>query len=113
TCFSFYATKTLATGEGGMMTTDDDAVAERVRVMSLHGISKDAWKRYTAAGSWYYEIAAPGFKYNMSDVMAAIGVAQLRKVDAMRRRRATIAQQYNDAFASYAELEVPTVRAHV
>jgi dTDP-4-amino-4,6-dideoxygalactose transaminase len=113
TCFSFYATKTLATGEGGMITTDDDAVAERVRVMSLHGISKDAWKRYTAAGSWYYEIMAPGFKYNMSDVMAAIGLAQLRKVDAMRQRRAEIAQLYNDAFASYAELEVPTVRADV
>ncbi len=113
-CFSFYATKTLATGEGGMMTTDDEAYAERIRLMSLHGISKDAWKRYTAAGSWYYEISAPGFKYNMSDLMAAIGLAQLRKVNAMRHRRAEIAQQYSAAFACYfPELEVPTVRAHV
>ena len=113
TCFSFYATKTLATGEGGMVTTDDERYADRIRVMSLHGISKDAWKRYTAAGSWYYEITAPGFKYNMSDIMAAIGLAQLGKVDAMRRRRQAIAQQYNDAFSCYGELELPTVRPHV
>jgi dTDP-4-amino-4,6-dideoxygalactose transaminase len=113
TCFSFYATKTLATGEGGMVTTDDPRYADRLRVMSLHGISKDAWKRYSAAGSWYYEITDPGFKYNMSDIMAGIGIAQLGKVDAMRRRRQAIAQQYNDAFARYAELEPPTVRTHV
>jgi len=112
-CFSFYATKTLATGEGGMVTTDDEARAERIRMMSLHGISKDAWKRYTASGSWYYEIVAPGFKYNMSDIIAAIGLAQLRKVDAMRQRRQAIARQYDDAFARYPELEVPTVRGHI
>ena len=113
TCFSFYATKTLATGEGGMMTTDADDYAERIRMMSLHGISKDAWKRYTASGSWYYEIIAPGFKYNMSDLAAAIGLAQLRKVDAMRQRRADIAARYNEAFGRYDELEVPAVRPHV
>ena len=112
-CFSFYATKTLATGEGGMVTTDDEARAERIRMMSLHGISKDAWKRYTASGNWYYEIVAPGFKYNMSDIIAAIGLAQLRKVDAMRDRREAIARQYDDAFARYAEIEVPTVRHHI
>ena len=78
-CFSFYATKTLTTGEGGMVTTDNEEWAERIRVMSLHGISKDAWKRYTAEGSWYYEIMAPGYKYNMPDILAAIGLAQLRK----------------------------------
>ena len=76
-CFSFYATKTLTTGEGGMVTTDSQEWADRFRVMSLHGISKDAWKRYTAEGSWYYEIGAPGYKYNMSDITAAIGLAQL------------------------------------
>src|SRR5439155_13923841 len=65
--FSFYATKNLTTGEGGMLTTNDDSVAERVRLMSLHGISKDAWLRYTAQGSWYYEIVEAGFKYNMTD----------------------------------------------
>jgi dTDP-4-amino-4,6-dideoxygalactose transaminase len=112
-CFSFYATKTLATGEGGMVTTDDEARADRMRMMSLHGISKDAWKRYTASGTWAYEIVAPGFKYNMSDIIAAIGLAQLRKVDAMRERREAIARQYDDAFAQYAELEVPTVRDHI
>ena len=113
TCFSFYATKTLATGEGGMVTTDSDDCAERIRVMSLHGISKDAWKRYTASGSWYYEITAPGFKYNMSDLAAAIGLAQLRKVDVMQQRRADIAAQYTEAFSRHPELEVPTVRPHV
>src|SRR5258705_4147771 len=86
TCFSFYATKTLSTGEGGMITTDDDAAAERCRIMSLHGISRDAWKRYTAEGSWYYEIIAPGFKYNMTDIAAALGLAQLRKAERMYRR---------------------------
>ncbi len=112
-CFSFYATKTLATGEGGMVTTDSEEWAERIRVMSLHGISKDAWKRYTAEGSWYYEIIAPGYKYNMPDIIAALGVAQLRKVDAMRRRREEIAARYTEVFATYAELETPTVRDQV
>jgi perosamine synthetase len=113
TCFSFYATKTLATGEGGMITTNDSARADRMRMMSLHGISKDAWKRYTASGTWFYEILAPGFKYNMSDINAAIGLAQLRKVDAMRERREAIARQYDDAFAGLAEIELPTVRDHI
>jgi dTDP-4-amino-4,6-dideoxygalactose transaminase len=112
-CFSFYATKTLATGEGGMVTTDSEQWAERIRVMSLHGISKDAWKRYTAEGSWYYEISAPGYKYNMPDVIAALGVAQLRRVDAMRRRREEIADRYTQVFSAYAELETPTIRDQV
>jgi len=110
TCFSFYATKTLTTAEGGMVTTDDEALATRVRLMSLHGISKDAWKRYTAEGSWYYEITAPGYKYNMPDVLAALGLAQLRKVDTMRQRREDIARRYTDAFAILPELETPSVR---
>jgi len=110
TCFSFYATKTLTTAEGGMVTTDDEAIAARIRLMSLHGISKDAWKRYTAEGSWYYEITAPGYKYNMPDVLAAIGLAQLRKVDAMRRRREEIASQYTEAFSHLSELETPSTR---
>jgi len=110
TCFSFYATKTLTTGEGGMVTTDDDAIAARVRLMSLHGISKDAWKRYTAEGSWYYEITAPGYKYNMPDLLAAVGLAQLRKVDVMRQRREAIARRYTEAFAGVPELETPSTR---
>ncbi len=111
--FSFYATKTLATGEGGMITTDNEEWADRLRMMSLHGISKDAWKRYTAEGSWYYEITAPGYKYNMPDVLAAIGLAQLAKVDAMRVRREEIARRYNAAFGDCPEVEIPTVHAHV
>lgn len=112
-CFSFYATKTLATGEGGMITTDSADWAERVRLMSLHGISKDAWKRYTAEGSWFYEIVAPGYKYNMPDVIAAIGLAQLRKVEAMRQRREEIARRYNEAFAHCAAVQVPSQREYV
>jgi len=107
TCFSFYATKTLSTGEGGMITTDDDAVADRCRIMSLHGISRDAWKRYTAEGSWRYEILAPGFKYNLTDVAAALGLVQLGKLDAMWRRRAEIAGRYDRAFAGCPALELP------
>lgn len=113
TCFSFYATKTLTTGEGGVITTENDAWAERCRVMSLHGISKDAWNRYTADGSWYYEIIAPGFKYNMTDVAAAMGLAQLRKVERMWARRKEIAASYTEAFSQYPELETPTIRAGV
>ena len=107
TCFSFYATKTLTTAEGGMILTDDDAVADRCRIMSLHGISRDAWKRYTAAGSWAYEILAPGFKYNLSDVAAALGLAQLAKLERMWRRRQEIARRYDQAFAALPELEIP------
>jgi dTDP-4-amino-4,6-dideoxygalactose transaminase len=112
TCFSFYATKTITTGEGGMITTDDAALAERCRIMSLHGISKDAWKRYTAEGSWYYEIIAPGFKYNMTDVAAALGLAQLRKAERMFRRREAIAARYNEAFSAMEELQAPSVPAY-
>jgi dTDP-4-amino-4,6-dideoxygalactose transaminase len=108
TCFSFYATKSLTTGEGGMICTDDDAIAERCRIMSLHGISRDAWKRYMADGSWYYEIVAPGFKYNLTDLAAGLGLAQLRKVDAMWERRQAIARRYDAAFADLAELQRPT-----
>lgn len=107
TCFSFYATKTLTTGEGGMICTNNDQWAERCRVMALHGISKDAWKRYTAEGSWYYEIIAPGYKYNMTDIAAAMGIAQLQKAKTMWERRRTIARQYNEAFGNVAQLQIP------
>jgi len=108
-CFSFYATKTLTTGEGGMICTENEEWAERCRFMSLHGISRDAWKRYTAEGNWYYEILAPGFKYNMTDVAAAMGLAQLRKVNVMWQRRKEIAAAYNQAFAQVSELLLPPV----
>jgi dTDP-4-amino-4,6-dideoxygalactose transaminase len=107
TCFSFYATKPLATGEGGMICTDSEQFADRCRVMCLHGISRDAWKRYSSEGSWYYEISAPGFKYNLTDIAAAMGLAQLHKADRMRERRAQIARQYTEAFRGQAELETP------
>jgi len=106
-CFSFYATKTLTTGEGGMICTENDEWAERCRVMSLHGISHNAWKRYTQEGNWYYEILAPGFKYNMTDIAAAMGLAQLRKVERMWQRRQAIAQRYSQAFSMLPELECP------
>lgn len=107
TCFSFYATKNITTGEGGMITTDNDEWAERMRIMSLHGISKDAWRRYTAEGNWYYEIIAPGYKYNLTDIAAALGLAQLRKADKLWRRRTEIAMMYNEAFKDLSEIETP------
>ena len=93
-----------------MITTDDQGLADRCSIMSLHGISKDAWKRYTAEGSWYYEIIAPGYKYNMTDLAAALGLAQFRKIDIMLSRRKQIAQFYTEAFSKFSELQIPTVR---
>jgi dTDP-4-amino-4,6-dideoxygalactose transaminase len=107
TCFSFYATKTITTGEGGMLCTDDDARAEHCRMMSLHGISRDAWNRYRAEGSWFYEVVAPGFKYNLTDLAAALGLAQLQKVHRMRERRQEIAMLYNNAFGKSGRYELP------
>lgn len=100
TVFSFYATKTMTTGEGGMLVTRSKDIAERARVMRLHGISKDVFDRYTSdKASWYYEVVAPGFKYNLTDFAAAVGRVQLRRVWAMRDAREAIARQYNSAFA--------------
>jgi dTDP-4-amino-4,6-dideoxygalactose transaminase len=112
-CFSFYATKTITTGEGGMLTTNDAAYAARVRTMSLHGISRNAWNRYAADGTWYYEILSPGYKYNLTDIAAALGIEQLKKHRAFRDRRARIAKMYDDAFAACPELEVPARRGNV
>lgn len=101
TVFSFYANKTITTGEGGMVVTRDPALARRIKVMRLHGISRDAFDRFTAkVPSWYYEVVAPGFKYNLTDIAAAIGVHQLRKARAFHHRRAEIARQYHESFAS-------------
>jgi perosamine synthetase len=107
TCFSFYATKTVTTGEGGMLTTENSEFADRIRRLSLHGISKDAWKRYTAEGSWRYDILEVGYKYNMTDLVAAIGLAQLAKCDAMCARRRSLAERYNQALNSLDAYEVP------
>jgi dTDP-4-amino-4,6-dideoxygalactose transaminase len=111
TCFSFYATKALTTGEGGMVTTAHDAWAERMRILRLHGISKDAWKRYTGEGSWYYEVLEAGYKYNMTDIQASLGIAQLRKLDWMRERRKQIADLYTGSFRSLDAVETPVVKA--
>ncbi|MCI0416469.1 DegT/DnrJ/EryC1/StrS aminotransferase family protein [bacterium] len=108
-CFSFYATKSMTTGEGGMITTQDEHLAERCRMMSLHGISKDAWKRYTAEGSWYYEVMAAGYKYNLPDLAAALGLAQLSRLEEMWERRKQIASAYMKAFSSFEELELPSL----
>ncbi|MBV8775104.1 MAG: DegT/DnrJ/EryC1/StrS family aminotransferase, partial [Deltaproteobacteria bacterium] len=112
-CFSFYATKTLCTGEGGMVVTANPEYADHVRIMSLHGITKDAWKRYSAEGSWYYEISRPGFKYNMTDIAAAIGLVQLGKCGQMWEARREIAEVYNEAFGELDEIVTPVTRADV
>ena len=109
TCFSFYATKTITTGEGGMATTENLDYAERMRSLSLHGISRDAYKRYTAEGTWRYEILEAGYKYNLTDMQAALGLTQLAKCDAMRARRESIAQSYTGQLASKDAFEAPIV----
>jgi dTDP-4-amino-4,6-dideoxygalactose transaminase len=113
TCFSFYATKTITTGEGGMATTDNSEWAKRMRMMSLHGISHDAWKRYTKEGSWYYEVLYPGFKYNLTDIAAAIGIEQLKKCNEFWQARQRIARTYQKAFAELEEVQVPVCRKDV
>jgi len=113
TCFSFYATKNITTGEGGMVTTENDGWADRMRVMRLHGISKDAWKRYSAEGSWRYEILAAGFKYNLTDMQAALGLSQLAKCQSMWARRCELAQRYTDALGTLDAFEVPSSRTDV
>jgi dTDP-4-amino-4,6-dideoxygalactose transaminase/lipopolysaccharide/colanic/teichoic acid biosynthesis glycosyltransferase len=112
TCFSFYATKSLAIGEGGMLTGLPETIDE-ARIWSLHGMSQDAWNRYAAQGSWYYEVVRPGFKYNMTDLQAAIGLHQLKKQSLLRARREEIARRYDAAFAAYDCFQTPTSFAHV
>ncbi len=105
--FSFYATKNLTTGEGGMITTHRPALAETMRMLSLHGVSHDAWDRYSDRGDWRYDVLAHGFKYNMSDIQAAIGIHQLRKLNQFVERRTLLASMYDQAFAGMDELEAP------
>jgi len=105
--FSFYATKNLTTGEGGMVTTHHPDLAKTMRMLSLHGASHDAWDRYTEHGSWYYEVVAHGFKYNLSDIHAALGIHQLRKLDEFIEARTRYAQVYNRALAGMEEVDLP------
>jgi dTDP-4-amino-4,6-dideoxygalactose transaminase len=110
--FSFYATKNLTTAEGGMLTGDPDFLA-RARVVGLHGMSRDAWKRYDKGGNWFYEVLLPGFKYNMTDIQAALGLCQLRKLEQFQHRRREVVSQYNRAFADEPALELPVTRPEV
>lgn len=107
TCFSFYPNKPITTAEGGMAVTDDEALAEKMRVLRLHGIDRDAWKRYGADGAWHYDIAVTGYKYNMPDLCAAIGRVQLRKADELWQERRRVASALADALADVDEIELP------
>lgn len=108
-CYSFYANKTITTGEGGMAVTNHDDLADRMRVMSLHGLSHDAWKRFMGGGSWDYQIVAPGFKYNLTDIAAALGIHQLRRAEELRCQRQHIAMKFIDALQCVEELELPPI----
>lgn len=105
--FSFYATKNMTTGEGGMVTTPRTALAARMRMLSLHGMNRDAWNRYAQQGNWYYEVVDSGFKYNLTDIQSAIGIHQLRKLDSFIDIRRKYARIYNEAFDRMDELEIP------
>jgi dTDP-4-amino-4,6-dideoxygalactose transaminase len=111
TVFSFYAIKNMTTGEGGMITTADETLVEPMRLLTLHGMSRDSWKRYTSAGSWYYEVVLPGYKDNMTDIQAALGIHQLRRLDDFITTRQRYAGLYDQAFADLPEVETPVVRS--
>jgi dTDP-4-amino-4,6-dideoxygalactose transaminase len=112
TAFSFYATKNLTTAEGGMLTGPPQLI-DRARILSLHGMNRDAWRRYDREGSWFYEVEEVGFKYNMPDVLASIGRVQLSRLDAAQRRREAIVDQYRLGFDTLEALELPAERPEV
>lgn len=112
TAFSFYATKNLTTGEGGMLTGSQELL-DHARIVSLHGMSREAWSRYAAGGKWAYDIVEPGFKYNMTDIQAAIGLQQLRRFPKMQDRRRQIVEMYNEAFSHHSAFVTPVTRSHV
>ncbi|MDR4495883.1 MAG: DegT/DnrJ/EryC1/StrS family aminotransferase [Nitrospirales bacterium] len=113
TCFSFYATKTITTGEGGMATTENAEWADRMRILSLHGISRDAVNRYSPEGKWYYEICCPGFKYNLTDLASAVGIPQLQKCDLFGEIRHRYAALYNEGFKDIAAIRTPPVEEDI
>jgi dTDP-4-amino-4,6-dideoxygalactose transaminase len=112
TAFSFYATKNLTTGEGGMLTGKKEYI-ERAKLFALHGMNRDAWKRYSSSGTWYYEILEAGFKYNMTDIQAAMGLVQMQRLSEMQERRYEIVHRYNEAFSQLKALQVPIARKNV
>ena len=113
TCFSFYATKNLTTGEGGALVTEDGALAERARLLSQHGLARDAWKRHGASGAWHYDVVLPGFKYNMTDLQAALGLQQLERLADFNARRRELTARYDAAFSACEALECPAWRPEV
>lgn len=110
--FSFYATKNLTTAEGGMLTGTPEFL-DRARIISLHGMSRDAWRRYDKGGNWFYEVVMPGFKYNMTDIQAAMGLVQLQRLGGFQKRRQEIVAKYQDAFSPVDALECPVERSDV
>lgn len=113
TAFSFYATKNLTTAEGGMLTTDDDDLAKRYRLLALHGITSDGWKRYRLGGKWFYEVVAMGYKYNLTDIAAALGIVQLEKLDAFDLRRQELARRFTARLSSRSDLQLPAAPSHM
>ena len=113
TAFSFYATKNITTGEGGMLTTNDDDYADKLRILSLHGISKNAWKRYGKDGFQHWELLMPGYKYNMFDIQASLGIHQIKKVESFLNRRVQIVKKYNDAFEKTEEIQLLKPKSNI
>lgn len=111
--FSFYPTKNITTGQGGMLTTNDEALADRVRLLSLHGLSKQAWDRFSEQGSWAYQVLAPGFNYVLTDIAAAIGIRQLDRLSEFQARRARLAAEYDRLLADLPEVIRPRVREEI
>jgi perosamine synthetase len=111
TCFSFYATKTLSTGEGGMSVTDNKEYAESMSINRLHGLSRNAWNRYDSKGSWYYDVLDNGNKYNTTDICSAIGLVQLKKQNELQTKRVNIATKYNDAFSANVNITIPYIKS--
>jgi len=107
TCFSFHPIKNMSTGDGGMVTTNNKSLADRIMLLRLHGMSKEAWKRHTAAGSWKYDIVEPGFKYNMTDIQAALGRVQLKRLDGFIKTRKQYAHIFDKELAKIPEIKIP------
>jgi dTDP-4-amino-4,6-dideoxygalactose transaminase len=112
TCFSFYPTKNITTGEGGMIATQKSGEAKKLRILTLHGISKDAWKRYSKNGSWFFEIVVPGYKYNLTDIQAALGIAQLKKLKEMNEAKLKLAKLYDHYLQELPEIETPVTKPY-
>ncbi len=113
TCFSFYATKNMTTCEGGAIATNNSKIADKIRILRLHGMDRDAWKRYSEKGSWYYEIKDCGWKYNLIDMQAAIGIHQLKKLDKFNRIRRRYAKIYNEGFKKIKKITIPHERLNI